>query len=101
MLIVSGSIIYTATKVSNKLKAKYPTVDCKMFEDIYEGEIDDWQIEAANEFTANDKLFRDGKADFNAIVVEGFNTEQVLDLYCAKDTMLQPNNKAKISFVTN
>ena len=72
MLIVSGSIIYTATKVSNKLKAKYPTVDCKMFEDIYEGEIDDWQIEAANEFTANDKLFRDGKDTHFAGIMQCF-----------------------------
>lgn len=59
MLTVSGSIIYSLTKTTNKLKAKYPPAPCNMFEDIYSGEdgFATWEHEAAKEFQANDRLF--------------------------------------------
>jgi len=41
-----------------------------MFEDVYKGKVDKWQHEAANEFAANDRLFKQGKATHFAGIMQ-------------------------------
>lgn len=46
MLSFSGRVIFNLTKESLSLKKKYPKVDCNTLASTYDGDEEQWMIEA-------------------------------------------------------